>query len=815
MTELLTDVRYSVRALRKSPGFTAVAVLTLALGIGANTAIFSVLDGVVLRPLPYPEPDRLVRVASQFPSMGFQKFWISPPEFFELKERNRSYASLGAYRTGRVSVGGSEAPLRATSAIATADLFTTLGVPALLGRPFNAEEDAPNSERVVTLSHELWVRAFGSDAGIVGKSIIVNGNSARVTGVMPAGFDVADAHVAIWIPGGLNRANTQNRASHYLDVVGRLKPGVTMAQAKADLDLMVRQWAELNPEMHVPDPTGHPFYATGLHEDMVGGARQALLLLLGAVGFVLLIACANVANLLLARAESRQKEIAVRAALGAGRLRLLRQFLTEGIVLSLLGGTLGVLLGYGGTRMLLAINPDGIPRSAEIGIDARVLLYALVVSVVTGLVFGLAPVMHLKNSALNRSIRDGGGRTTAGSHRVLIRRALVVAEVALAVVLVVGSSLMLRSFKELLEVDPGFEPDRLLSFQLFLPAATYPDPAAQTAFFERLMPRLKALPGVTAVAAMDGMPPRRDVNANDMQFEGLRPTPGGPIHNADYWQFVTRDYLETMQIPLVAGRGFTAADEGGPATALVNERLVQAFFPNINPIGRRLRPDGPDDGAWFTIIGVVKDVKQGGLEEETGTEVYFLHPQVGRVANFAPRTMNVVVRAAGDPMSIAPSVQTVVRELDATLPVANLATMNDVLRDSMARPRFFTLLLVVFALVALSLAAIGTYGVMAYSVTERRQEIGIRMALGAQAANVLGMVLVQGFGAAALGLVLGFAGALGLSGLLQSMLFTVSPTDPAAFITALLVLGAVALLACFIPARRATRVDPARVLKQE
>jgi putative ABC transport system permease protein len=553
---------------------------------------------------------------------------------------------------------------------------------------------------------------------------------------------------------------------------------------------------------------------TSLRDDLIGSVKPALMLLLGAVGFVLLIACANVANLLLARAETRQKEIAVRSALGAGRFRLLRQFLTEGVVLALVGGTLGLVVGYVGTRLLIATNPGGIPRAAEIGLDGTVLLFTFAVSVVTGLLFGFAPALHLTNSTVTKSLRAGGNRTTAGSARMQVRRLLVVSEVALAVVLAVGSGLMLRSFGQLLNVDPGFNPANLLSFQLFLPAATYTDASSQIQFYDRLLPKLQGMPGVSSVAAMAGLPPRRDVNANDMEFEGITPTADGPVQNADYWQFVTLDYLSTMEIPLQSGRAFTAADVGGAPSVLVNERLVKTFYPNVDPIGRRLRP-GFGNPPWFTIVGVVKDVKQGGIDEETGTEVYFLYPQVGAALGFAPQTMNVVMRTAGDPLAAASMARTAIQEVDPTLPIANLASMEDVLYGSMARPRFMTLLLAIFAGVALALAAIGTYGVMAYSVAERRQEIGIRMALGAEAGTVMRMVLMQGFMVAALGLTIGVAGALGLTKFMQTMLFNVSTTDPLAFLSAPAILALVAIMACYIPARRATLVDPARVLKQD
>jgi putative ABC transport system permease protein len=534
------------------------------------------------------------------------------------------------------------------------------------------------------------------------------------------------------------------------------------------------------------------------------------------VGFVLLIACANVGNLLLARAESRQKEIAVRAALGAGRYRLLRQFLTESVVLAVIGGALGLGLAWVGLRTLLATSPGSVPRAEEITLDGTVLLFTLVVSVVTGLLFGFAPLMHLTQRTINMSLREGGQRATAGSARMRLRRLLVVSEIALAVVLVVGSGLMLRSFATLLRVDPGFEPEGLLTFGVFLPAANYADASDQAAFHQRLADRLRALPGVQGVAAMSGLPPRRDVNANDMQFEGYTfvPNTGMPVPNADYWQYVTADYLETMGIPLAAGRGFTIADDAqaGPV-ALINETLAKVFYPDQNPLGRRLRP-GFGNAPWFTIVGVVKDVKQGGLEEETGTEVYFHYPQASAIIG-APRGMNIVLRTERSPLAMLPAARGEVAALDATMPLSDPREMPAVLNASVAQPRFLTLLLGIFAAVALSLAAVGTYGVMSYAVAERRQEIGIRMALGAGGGRVLGMVLSQGLVVAVIGLGLGIGGALALSRLLGDLLFEVSTRDMLAFTVAPAVLGVVAFLACYVPARRATRVDPARVLRQE
>jgi putative ABC transport system permease protein len=814
MQTLRQDLRYAIRTLIKTPIFTTIAVMTLALGIGANSAIFSVVNGVILKPLQYRAPDQLVFISSAFPTMGFDKFWMSAPEYFELQEWNRSFEQVGAYNTGEVSINGGQAPIRVAAGFATAELFETLGVPAVVGRVFTTEEDTPGGEPVLVLSYELWQRAFGSDPGLVGRSLDVNGVQRTVVGVMPPRFDVDDNGIEAWVPLGLDRVDTRPRANHFLFLVGRLSNGVTLAQARAELGTLVTQWNETVGGGHTPRPEGHPLGIEALEEEVVGEIRPALLVLLGAVGFVLLIACANVGNLLLARAESRQKEIAVRTALGAGRARLVRQFLTESVVLSLAGGIVGLTLGTLGVRMLLATNPDSIPRVSEIALDGSVLLFTFIVAVVAGILFGFAPLLHLTVKNLSMALHEGSQRTTVGSARLMLRRTLVASELALAVILVVGAGLMLRSFATLQQVDPGFRSEGLLTFRLYLPPATYADPARQAVFLDQLTDRLNALPGVSSATAMSGLPPQRRLNANDMQFEGIERIPDGPPHNVDYWQFVTADYFNTMGIPLVEGRFFTEQDaEGALPVVLVNETMARTFWPGESPLGRRVRPNSRTP--WLSVVGVVKDVKQGGLDEETGTETYFYYPQTAQAVGFGPRTMNVVVRASVPPTSLASSVRETVWSMDANLPLADLQPMERVMYDAVARPRFLTLLLGIFGSVALALAAVGTYGVMSYTVAERSHEMGIRMALGAKAGGVVKLVLAQGLKVAGIGLGIGLLGAFALTKLMSSILYGVSNTDVVTFVSVPILLSLIAVVACLIPARRATTVDPIKVLRAE
>ncbi len=812
----MNDLRYALRNLWKNPGYAAITILTLALGIGANTAIFSVVNGILLKPLPYPDPDRLLFITSQFPGLGFEQFWVSAPEFVEFAESNRSFQQVGAYRAGAVNLGTQDQPRRVNSAVVTSELMPALGVAPLRGRPFTREDTLPGAEDVAVLSSELWSSAFGGDESVVGRVLRIDGAPTRIVGIMPPGYDVHNSGVQIWLPLTLDPANPGGRGGHFLYLVGRLKDGISSAQAKADAENMMRKWPQKTAGNHVPNTSNHRLRFDGLKDDLVGGLRTALWVLQGAVGFVLLIACANLANLLLARAESRHREFAIRAALGAGRWRLLRQFLTEGVVLALAGGVLGAAIGYGGLKALLAVNPDSLPRSAEIALDPVVLVFTLFVSLLTGIVFGLAPLLHLRERVVNSSLKESGQRSTASAARVWIRRGLVVVEVALAVVLVVGAGLLLRSFWNLTTVDAGFNRSRLTTFGLVLPQSTYSNAQAVADFFARAQRDIAALPGVQSVAAMQGLPPQRQVNANDTDFENyMAAGPDDPPENIDYYQNVTPSYLATMGIPLVDGRDFAASDIGGTAVVLVNETLARAYFPGQSAIGRRLRPGFNDQIPWFTIVGVVRDVKQGGVDKKTGTEIYFLADQAPSLKRFPPRSMNIVVRSDLPIDALASNLRRVVSSLDPTLPLVRMRSMDEVFSETLSRPRFLAQLLTIFAGLALALAAIGTYGILSYTVSERRKEIGIHMAMGASGGRVLGMMLGQGLRLAVVGVIIGVTASVMLTRLLQTQLFNVRPTDPATIGGVVVFILAVALLACYIPASRATRVDPMVVLRDE
>src|SRR3954469_1974120 len=694
---MIHHMRYALRTLAKSPAYAAVTILTLALGIGANTAIFSVVNGVLLKPLPYPRSDRLLFISSTFPGLGFDRFWISVPEWSEFKERNRSFQAVGGYREGSVNLGTPERPRRVNSALVTPELLDVLGVPPLRGRLFTNADAVVGAEDVGIISAATWQSDFGRDESVVGRVVTIDGAPTRIVGIMPRGFDIHAERIEVILPLTIDPKTFPNqRGSHFMYLVGRLKDDVTPAQAQADLDSMLDQWRTINKNTHAPGKTGnfiHLIQMQPMKTDMVGNIGTALWVLQGAVGFVLLIACANLANLILARAESRQKEFAIRSALGAGRWRLLTQFLTEGLLLAIVGGALGAALGFTGVRALLAANPQSIPRALEISLDWKVLAFTVGVSVITGLMFGMAPLLHLREEVVTATLKEGGQRATAGSARARVRSGLVMAEVALAVVLVIGAGLLMRSFQKLMSVDAGFNREHLTTFGVVLPGATYRKGEDRVAFMNRLLGRFREMPGVTDVAAMSGLPPNRPVNANDTDFEGYTPQQGEPAENVDYYQTVTMDYLKTMGIPLVKGRGFEPADANGAPVLLVNETLEKTFFGfrKLEAVGQRVnifngRP-APNNTSPFVIVGVVRDVKQGGMASKTGTELYFLNDQGPKAVGFAPGNMNVVIRSAVPEDALAQEIQQAVRAQDPTLPIVKMRSMDQVFADAASRPR--------------------------------------------------------------------------------------------------------------------------------
>ena len=823
--QTMQDLKYAARSLSRVPGFAAAAVLTLALGIGANTAIFSVINSVILRPLPFPKPQELTYVTSQFPKLGFDQFPMDAAEFLELRERARSFQAVGAYAAGAVNLGADGSPVRVTSAIVSASLFDALGVRATQGRAFKEEETLPNQAAVVVLSNEVWQSAFGGRP-VVGQQITVDGVSRTVVGIMPSGFDVHDQGIKVWLPLVLDPAQRkQYRGGHFLSLVARLKDGVTLAQAKSELNVMLAQWNAADGGtagaqccgpgfVHTPDPKNHRLRYDDLQAHMIGGIGRALWTLQAAVAFVLLIACANLANLLLMRAESRHRELAVRAALGAGRGRLIRQFLVESLVLSVSGAVVGVGLAYAGLRVFVAAGSSSIPRADAIAIDGRVLLFTLGLAAGTGLLFGLVPALQMSAGNLGLTLREAGSRTTAVGARARVRRGLVVVEMALAVMLVIGAGLLLQSFWNLMNVDAGFDRSHLTTFRIALPPKVYTDPARRVAFYQNLSRDLAAVPGVSAVSAMTGLPPQRPVNANDTMIEGFVPQPNGPQQNIDYYQYAMPAYFSTMKIPIVSGRSFGPQDGPmSPPVAIINQTMARLYYPNQDPIGRRVKAGG--DTVWTTIVGVAKDVKQGGVDSKTGTELYLDYEQSPAVRQFAPAALNIVIRSNLDKAALAPSIRRVVGAIDASLPIVQLRTMDEVFAEAVARPHFLAELLGVFATVALVLSAVGTYGVLAYSITERVREIGIRMALGASGRNVLRMVLRQGLGLAMAGLVVGVLGAAALTRLTSTLLFGVKPVDPLTFAAVSAFMMIVAAAASLIPARRATRVDPLTALRAE
>ncbi len=807
--EMFQDLRYGARMLLKSPGFTAAAVLSLALGIGANTAIFSVVNAVMIRPLPYDRPDQIMRLWTTQPERGAVRLPFSAPDFVDLKEQNRVFTDMAVFRGWPFILTGAGEPLSVFGHRVSAGFFTVLGVKPLLGRGFLYEEDSPGNDRVVIISYGLWQSHFAADPGIIGRSLTVNDISRTVVGVMPPGFRFQSQENALWVPMAFTPADLNRRVGNTF-VLARLRPGVTRRQAQVEMNTLAARL-----ETRYPDSNrGKGINVTPLREDMVGDISKALWVLLGAVGFVLLIACANVANLQLTRALGRRKELAVRVALGATRLRLIRQLLTESAILSLLGGGLGLLFAGIGLRLLTSlttgqmprIEGDGINRIEEAGISGVVLGFTFLLSILTGFLFGLLPAFQA-SKPVNEALKEGGAAGVS-LRRQRMRSALVIAEVALSIVLLAGAGLMIKSFLRLQQVDPGFNPERLLTLETFLPPARYPNAQRQAAFYQQVGQRLAAVPGVQSVGASIGPPFTGASIGIGFEIEGRAAASPGAQLVASY-RAISPGYFQTMGVPLLKGRDFSDGDNSeAPGAAIINQSFARRFFPNEDPIGRRLDV-GDGYNRMREIVGVVGDTKANDLKTPAPAEMYVVYLQ-------RPwQWIRYAVRTSAEPESLASSMRAAVWSVDKDIPVNNLKTMERLISETTAEPRFYLILLSIFAAVALILSAVGVYGVMSYAVAHRRHEIGVRMALGARTTDVLKLVAGQGMTLALVGVALGLAGAFALTRTLTTLLFKVEPTDPAVFaLIALMIIG-VALLASLIPARRAVKVNPVVALRQE
>jgi putative ABC transport system permease protein len=807
LEDLWQDLRFGARTLRKSPGFTLVAVLTLALGVGANSAIFSVVNAVLLRPLPYKDPDRLVMVWEKGNPDEFPINSVSAANFIDWREQSRVFEGMSVLGRASFNLTGAGEPLRVDGRRVSANLFRLLGVEPQLGRAFLPEEDDPGAGRVVILSHGLWQRRFGADPSVVGRPVNMNGHSYTVVGVMSPQFQFPSRQDELWVPIAFAPKEAASRGNNSYEVLGRLKQGVTLGQAQAEMNAIASRLKRQYPDVVKSDAT----VVVSLHEQTVGDIKTALLVLLGAVGFVLLVACANVANLLLARAAVRRKEVALRVALGAGRMRLMRQFLTESVLLAALGGALGLLLALWGLSVLKAFVPESLAEVKNVALDARLLGFTAAVSLVTGLVFGLAPAAQASRLDLNEMLKEGGRDSSSGRGGDRLRGLLVVAEVAVSLVLLIGAGLLVNSFVRLRSLDPGFSPENLLTMSVMLPQQKYPDHARRVAFFSELTSRVEALPGVRAAAVTNWIPLTLQGDTFGVSVEG-RPDPGPDKRPDVVTRVVSQDYFDAMGIRLLRGRKFDERTDRADSrpVAVVSETMARRLWPGEDPIGKRVQPGEPDPNGWIEVVGVAGDVRQFDLAAEPRLQMYLPYAQFEW---FVPRQL--VVKTDGEPAGLAAAVRKTVWELDRDQPVSDVRTMEEVLSGSVARQRFSTLLLGVFAALALLLAAVGIYGVMSYAVAQRTREIGIRIALGAQAGSVLRLMVGQGLKLAAAGVALGLVGALLLTRLMSSLLFGVSATDPATLVCISVVLVGVALLASYIPARRAAKVDPLVALRYQ
>lgn len=807
MTEFLHDLKYGLRVMVKRPGFTSAAVLALALGISVNTVIFGIVNGVLLRPLPYRESSRLMSLAQINPTESAETFPVSNPNFVDWKQQSQVFEQMAAYRSGssasyNLSGAGAE-PERIHGAMVSPNLFPTLGISPVLGSLF--QEDA-SQDRNVMLSHGLWQRRFSGDPNIVGKTITLNGHGYAVAGVMPPSFEfpVRTEKVELWVPLVFRAEDLAEdmRGLHRLAVIGRLKPGATQEQAQAEMSTISRRLAAQYPDANANiTATVIPIL-----DEVVGNVRSALFILLAAVGCVLLIACANVANLLLARATTRQKEMAIRVALGARRFRIVRQLLTESVLLALAGGVLGLLLAVVANYVLFYINPSNLPRLQEIGIDLRVLGFTFLISLLTGLLFGIAPALQATKTDLNDTLKEETGKASAGIHKSRIRNLLVVSEVALALLLLISAGLLIKSFLNLQRIDPGFNPDNVLTVRIPLLASKYSEPSQARAFYQQLLDRIKGLPGVAHAGVTTSIPLTGWNSIFGFEIPGRPVPPPGQTLEAEFIA-ISPDYMPAMGIRLLRGRFLSESDSDTSSNVIViNETMARRHWPNEEAVGKQIK-DGPD---LREIVGVISDVKQDGLNIPSREQIYVSIYQVS-----SPASKILVVRSGSDPKNLIGAVRKEVLAMDHDQPITNIRTMEEVFGESISKPRLYMILLSVFAGVALVLAVIGIYSVLAYSVTQRTQEIGIRMALGAQPRDVLRLVVGQGMLLAFIGIVIGLVAAFFLSRAMAFMIEGINSRDLTIFAGTPVILAFVSLLACFIPARRAARLSPIIALRYQ
>jgi putative ABC transport system permease protein len=808
---MFNDLQYGLRMLWKHKSVSAIALLTLALGIGVNSAIFSVVNAVVLRPLPYPESERLMVVWGNLHKTGLEEVEISALELRDFQQQCQAFEQIAAYAIQGLNLTGVDQPERVRGATVSANLFPTLREQPQLGRNFTADEDKAGNDTVVILGDSLWQRRFGGDPSVINKTVQLDGRTLTVVGVMPAGFHFPDRDTEAWIPLAFtpDLLEENNRGSHFLNVVARLKPGLTTAQTQADLDTVT---ARLSQEHNSTYRSGFSASIRSLHEELVGNLRRAMLVLLGAVGLVLLIACANVAHLRLASATSRYREFAIRAALGANRARVVRQFLTESLLLSFIGGTVGLALAVWVVRALVFLMPKDTPRLEEIKLDYRVVLFTLGTSLLTGIVFGLAPSFQAARTNLNDVLKEAG-RGGDASRRLKLRNLLVVSEFALSLVLLIGAGLMVKSLLRLQEVKPGFDPANLLTMRIALPSAKYETFTKSHAFFQQLLDQLEARSEIESVGAINLLPFGGGGGDRSFSIQD-QPTPSGHARPDEQVRFVTPGYFRAMSIPLLSGRDFTRRDlPDTPQVAIVNSAFARKFWPSDTALGKRISFQN-NNPKWYEIVGVVGNVKHRGLDIQDHAEIYIPAFQPLFADGNVP-ALYLAARTKGDPLLLAPAMRSDVAALDRDQPIYSLMTMDQRISDSIAPRRFNMFILGLFAALALILAAIGIYGIMAFSVVQRTHEIGVRMALGASTQDVLALVMRNGFKLASIGIIVGLVAAFAATRVLSSLLYEVSARDPLIFLLDAILLAMAALLACYIPARRATKVDPLVALRYE